>query len=191
MGGPIEIIAGLGNPGSAYRDTRHNAGFWFVDAVASRYGGVWKKQSKFFGWVAAIEINGHPVRLFKPETFMNHSGRAIAAFCGFYRCAADALLVAHDELDLSPGDIRLKKGGGHGGHNGLRDILSQFHADFWRLRIGVGHPGHKDAVIGYVLAKPPKQEWDIIQTAMDRALEQMPLVIEGQIQRATQALHTR
>ena len=143
----FELIAGFGNPGSEYAATRHNAGFWFVDELARQYGGTFSIDKRFFAAVADVRIDGRKVFLVKPMNFMNNSGQGLAAVARFYKIEPEKILVAHDELDLPPGHIRLKKAGGHGGHNGLRDSLAKLGSgDFWRLRIGIGHPGHKSAV---------------------------------------------
>ena len=146
----LKAIVGLGNPGPKYAETRHNAGFWFVDEVARKYSAVFRPEKKFHGEVAKISLEGKDIWLLKPGTFMNRSGLAVKSLLSFYRISADQLLVAHDEIDLPPGTAKLKTGGGHGGHNGLRDIINQLATnDFHRLRIGVGHPGSKDQVVGY------------------------------------------
>ena len=151
----IQLIVGLGNPGAQYEDTRHNAGFWFVEQLARAYGGSLQPEKKFFGYAARITIGGQDVRLLTPSTFMNRSGQAVNAIATFYKIPPQAILVAHDELDHPPGIGRLKQGGGHGGHNGLRDIISSLgnNKDFCRLRIGIGHPGNSKAVVNYVLKK--------------------------------------
>jgi len=148
----LKVIVGLGNPGSKYTETRHNAGFWFIEELAREYSASFRQEKKFHGEVAKISLAGKDIWLLKPETFMNRSGLAVQSLMSFYRINADQLLVAHDEIDLPPGTAKLKTGGGHGGHNGLRDIINQLGTkDFHRLRIGVGHPGSKDQVVDYVL----------------------------------------
>lgn len=187
----IQCVVGLGNPGAKYADTRHNAGFWFVDALARVCGGTFHGEKKFSGDVARISTQGGDCWLLKPATFMNHSGRAVAALCNFYRILPASLLVAYDELDLAPGVARLKTGGGHGGHNGMRDICAALGSrDFHRLRIGIGHPGHKEAVVGHVLARPGKADQQAIDDAIAAALNQWDLIAAGDIQRAMNALHT-
>ena len=188
---PIALIAGLGNPGERYRETRHNAGFWLVEAVAEHYDGRFSRERRFHGALARVEIAGRRCLLLTPETFMNHSGRAVAAACRYYRIPASQLLVAHDDIDLPPGTVRLKRGGGHGGNNGLRDVIQALgEAGFWRLRLGVGHPGSKDAVVDYVLHAPGAEERARIRAAIEAALEVLPLVVSGAQERAMQRLHS-
>lgn len=193
MGNPspkVQLVVGLGNPGDRYRQTRHNAGFWFADELARRYGGSFRAEAKFFGEVARVLIDGTDCHLLKPATFMNKSGQAVAAMANFYKVAPEHILVVHDELDLPPGSAKLKQGGGHGGHNGLRDTIRVIGRDFGRLRLGVGHPGHKDAVIGYVLSRAPAEEERAIEDAVDAAADCMPWLVEGDWGRAQQKLHT-
>jgi len=189
----IQLIVGLGNPGPQYEQTRHNAGFWFVEAIARRHGGSFKSDSKFHGETCKLRLEGEELWLLKPMTFMNKSGQAIAALARFYKIPPEGILVAHDELDLPPGDIRLKTGGGHGGHNGLRDTISQLGGsrDFHRLRIGIGHPGHSSQVTGYVLGKAPASEQIEMESAIDRALDALPLAIGGELQKAMNQLHSK
>jgi len=189
----IQLIVGLGNPGPQYEQTRHNAGFWFVEAIARRHGGSFKSDSKFHGETCKLRLEGEELWLLKPMTFMNKSGQAIAALARFYKIPPEGILVAHDELDLPPGDIRLKTGGGHGGHNGLRDTISQLGGsrEFHRLRIGIGHPGHSSQVTGYVLGKAPASEQIEMESAIDRALDALPLAIGGELQKAMNQLHSK
>jgi PTH1 family peptidyl-tRNA hydrolase len=189
----IQLIVGLGNPGAQYEQTRHNAGFWFVDAIARRHNGQLKSENKFHGEACKVRVDGEELWLLKPMTFMNKSGQAIAALARFYKIPPEGILVAHDELDLPPGDIRLKTGGGHGGHNGLRDTINQLGGsrDFQRLRIGIGHPGHSSQVTGYVLGKAPADEQREMEAAIDRALQVMPLAIDGELQKAMNQLHSK
>lgn len=187
---PIRVIVGLGNPGAKYEDTRHNAGFWFVDRLARRYGAQFRPEAKFFGEVCKVRIAGSEVWLLKPTTFMNRSGRAVSALLNFYKIVPGELLVVHDEIDLSPGDIRLKAGGGHGGHNGLRDVLPAVGKDFIRLRVGVGHPGHKDRVADYVLGRAPRDEQAEIDGALDRAEAVIEDAVVGDLARAMNRLHS-
>lgn len=188
---PIQCVVGLGNPGDKYSDTRHNAGYWFADALASRAGTVFRPETKFSGHVARFPSAAGECWLLKPTTFMNHSGRSVAAFCRFYRIAPESLLVAYDELDLPAGVTRLKTGGGHGGHNGVRDICNALGSrDFNRLRIGIGHPGHRDVVVDYVLARPGKDDRAAIDRGIDNALEHWPLIQAGDLQKAMNVLHT-
>lgn len=183
----MRLIVGLGNPGARYQATRHNAGFWFVEAYAAKHGAGWKAAARYHGDVA--EAGG--AWLLKPATFMNVSGRAVAALAGFYKIPVAQILVVHDELDLPPGVARLKQGGGHGGHNGLRSTIAELGgADFWRLRIGIGHPGHKDLVTDYVLTKPAAEDRERIESAIARALEVMPELRQGELQRAIHRLHS-
>jgi PTH1 family peptidyl-tRNA hydrolase len=188
----LALLVGLGNPGPQYARTRHNAGFWLADALADRYGGQFRAEPRFGGEVCRIRLAGRELWLLKPQTFMNRSGLAVVRLAGFYKLVPQAILVVHDELDLPPGVARLKRGGGHGGHNGLRDIMGQLGAsDFLRLRLGIGHPGNSQAVIGYVLTAPPPDQQGLLEAAVAAALEVMPLVVEGQLERAMHDLHSR
>jgi len=187
----IRLIAGLKNPGSEYAKTRHNAGAWFTDALAHEQQLHFKFERKFYLELAELSQPDGKVLVIKPVTYMNESGVAVAAFAKFYQIKPEEILVVHDELDLAPGVARLKKGGGHGGHNGLRDIESRLGSkDFYRLRIGIGHPGHKDRVVGYVLQNPRTEEKIEIEHSIDQALAVMPDVLSGEIERAMKALHT-
>jgi PTH1 family peptidyl-tRNA hydrolase len=188
----IDMIVGLGNPGSEYADTRHNAGFWFVDEVVRKYGGNFKSEKKFHGEVARTTIDGQQIWLLKPDTFMNLSGQAVLALMQFYKIELQNILVVHDDLDLPAGDARLKSGGGHGGHNGLRDIISRCGGNgFQRLRLGIGHPGHKEKVTGHVLKKASSDDRIAIENAIDSALQVLPQCTSGDMQKAMQALHTK
>jgi PTH1 family peptidyl-tRNA hydrolase len=188
----LKLIVGLGNPGSEYTETRHNAGFWFVEELAAAYGASFRLEKKFHGEVAKIAIANHDIWLLKPETFMNRSGQAIKSLSSFYRMSADNILVAHDELDLEVGDAKLKMGGGHGGHNGLRDTIAHLGTkDFHRLRIGIGHPGHKDQVVDYVLHRPSQDERIGINNSIDDAKAVMPLLAEGAMEKAMHQLHSK
>jgi PTH1 family peptidyl-tRNA hydrolase len=185
------LIVGLGNPGPKYEKTRHNAGFWWVDAIAEQKRASWTREAKFSGWVARVEENGRDFWLLKPGTYMNESGRSVSPFMRFYRIEPAQMLVVHDELDIPPGAVKLKRGGGTGGHNGLEDIASALDTkDFWRLRIGIGHPGHKDLVADYVLDKPRKAEHELIEPAFERSLELFPRLANGRLQDAITWLHT-
>ncbi|WP_090254304.1 aminoacyl-tRNA hydrolase [Ectothiorhodospira marina] len=186
----IRLIAGLGNPGPKYDRTRHNAGFWFVDALAQRHGGQFRSESRFAGDVARVTIGGQDVWLLKPMAYMNHSGQPIRLLSDFYRIPVAAILVVHDEIDLPPGAARIKRGGGHGGHNGLRHIMSHLGKDFLRLRLGVGHPGHRDDVVPFVLSRPAPDEDVAIQDSIERALDIAPLLFAGEAQKAMNQLHT-
>ncbi|WPL16711.1 Peptidyl-tRNA hydrolase [Thiorhodovibrio winogradskyi] len=188
----IRLIVGLGNPGRDYEGTRHNAGFLFADRIAAEHGGHFHLESKFFGELCRLSVHGQDLRLLKPTTFMNHSGRSIAAVGHYFDISPAATLVAYDELDLPPGQLRLKFGGGHAGHNGMRDTLAALGSrDFWRLRIGIGHPGHKEQVIGYVLSRPPQAELAALEQACDQALAVLDEIVTGRFQRAMNALHRK
>ncbi len=192
MSGEIALIVGLGNPGAQYRDTRHNAGFWFLEAIARSYGGQFRSEAKFHGDVCRVAIDGKQVWLLKPSTFMNRSGQAVAALARFYKIPLDAILVVHDELDLDPGVARLKQGGGHGGHNGLRDITTQLAGKAYRrLRLGVGHPGVGRDVSAYVLSRAPAAEERLIEDAMAEAQAVLPLVVKGDFEKAMNRLHSK
>jgi PTH1 family peptidyl-tRNA hydrolase len=187
----IHLIVGLGNPGRKYERTRHNAGFWWVDAVAGRHRAMWKKESKFSGHMTVVEESGHLFRLLKPDTYMNESGTSVAALQRFFRIEPQSLLVVHDELDLPPGTVKLKKGGGTGGHNGLEDIVAHLGTkDFWRLRVGIGHPGHKDLVADYVLHPARAEEQELIGPPFERSLDLLPKLATGRMQDAMTWLHT-
>ena len=189
---PVELIVGLGNPGSNYDRTRHNAGADLVLELAKSYQVAMKHESKFFGDTAKINIDGRDVRLLIPTTFMNRSGQSVAALARFYQVPVEAILVVHDELDIAPGSARFKKGGGHGGHNGLRDIVQSLanNKSFARLRIGIGHPGDARQVADYVLKKASPSDQQLISNSIDDALRTLPLAISGQWERAMTALHT-
>jgi PTH1 family peptidyl-tRNA hydrolase len=188
----IKLIAGLGNPGAKYTETRHNAGFWFVDALAQQCGARFLPEKRFHGEVAKVDIGGNSIWLLKPATFMNRSGMSVRGLAEFYRLQLENILVAHDEIDLEAGTVRLKSGGGHGGHNGLRDIIAQLGSrDFHRLRIGVGHPGNRDQVVDYVLHRPGKDDQQAIDDSIDDALRVMPKIAAGEWEKAMHELHTR
>ena len=188
----IQLIAGLGNPGAKYEDTRHNVGFWFLDELAKIKGCSLRHESKFQGDVGKITINGQSIWLIKPMTFMNLSGQSVAALANYYKLTAENLLVVHDELDLDPGTVRLKCGGGHGGHNGLRDIISHFGTkEFYRMRIGIGHPGSAADVSNYVLATPSSSDRNALLDAIDDCMPVLPQVIDGEMQKAMNHLHSR
>ncbi|GJL81115.1 MAG: peptidyl-tRNA hydrolase [marine bacterium B5-7] len=197
----IRLVAGLGNPGPEYRDTRHNAGFQCVDRMAERLGVSLKDQAKFFGRHGRLNPNAaspsfvrlsvsEPLSLLEPTCWMNHSGRSVAACAAFYRIQPAEILVVHDELDLEPGCIRLKTGGGHGGHNGLRDIVSNIGGSgFHRLRVGIGHPGHANRVVSWVLSRPGSVESNLISDAIERALDSLPEILAGDFAGAMNRLH--
>jgi len=187
----VQLIVGLGNPGDKYEQTRHNAGFWFVDEIARQYGVEFRPETKFLGLAARVQSNGLDFWLLKPTTFMNRSGQSIQALAKFYKIPVESILVAHDELDLPAGTAKLKKGGGHGGHNGLRDTIAAMGKEFLRLRIGVGHPGHKDLVVDYVLKNPSKSDYQLIEEASYQATKVVPDIIKGDIANAMQSLHTK
>ncbi|HZN23671.1 MAG TPA: aminoacyl-tRNA hydrolase [Burkholderiales bacterium] len=190
----MKLVVGLGNPGRRYEATRHNAGFWFVDEVARGVRAEFRREARFHGEVARVP--GTELWLLKPETHMNNSGRAVTALAGFYRIPADQILVAHDELDLRPGDVRLKFGGGLSGHNGLRDVAPALGThDFWRLRIGIGHPrdiaSSQQEVVDYVLHVPSAEDRKGIDQALDSALAVWPLIAAHDMQSAMLKLHTK
>ena len=188
----LKVIVGLGNPGSKYTETRHNAGFWFIEEVARAYSATFRTDKKFHGEVAKVSIEGKEIWLLKPDTFMNLSGRAVQSLLSFYRITAEQLLVAHDEIDLDPGTAKLKTGGGHGGHNGLRDIINQLGTkDFHRLRIGVGHPGNKDQVVDFVLHNASRDERMLIDSDIDDAVRVLPDLASGAFEQAMQKLHSK
>jgi peptidyl-tRNA hydrolase, PTH1 family len=186
----LKLIVGLGNPGREYSRTRHNAGWWWVEQLADRHGGSWRADPREHTELARIALEGHEVWLLKPTSFMNNSGGPTAAMAKFYRISPPEMLVIHDEIDLSPGVARLKYGGGHGGHNGLRDVMAHLGADFWRLRLGVGHPGSKDLVIGSVLDRPTAPEQEAIEDAMSRSLDIIPELMRSGAERAMHKLHS-
>jgi PTH1 family peptidyl-tRNA hydrolase len=187
----IRLIVGLGNPGTKYEKTRHNAGFWWVDAIADAKRATWKKDTKFSGWTTRVDEGGVEFLLLKPSTYMNDSGRSVSAVMRFFKIEPPQMLVVHDELDLLPGVVRLKRGGGTGGHNGLTDIGDALDTkDFWRLRIGIGHPGDKDLVADYVLDKARRAEQDAIDPVFERSLGLMPWLAKGKMVDAMTWLHT-
>ncbi len=187
----IRLIVGLGNPGREYEATRHNVGFLWVDELARAQKLNFKSESKFHGLTARGQLHGHEVLLLKPQTFMNVSGRSVGALVQFYKIAPAEMLVVHDELDLPPGVARLKMGGGHGGHNGLKDIIAHLGSkDFWRLRLGIGHPGERGVVADYVLSDPRREERELIEDAMQQAQNIAHLVIEGKTEAAMLKLHS-
>ncbi|BAU76504.1 aminoacyl-tRNA hydrolase [Metapseudomonas furukawaii] len=189
----IQLIVGLGNPGPEYDQTRHNAGALFVERLADRERINLSLDKKYFGLVGKFSHQGRDIRLLIPTTYMNRSGQAVAALAGFFRIPPEAILVAHDELDMPPGVAKLKTGGGHGGHNGLRDIIAQLgnQNSFHRLRLGIGHPGHSSLVSGFVLGRAPRSEQELLDTSIDSALDVMPELLAGDLTRAMQKLHSR
>jgi PTH1 family peptidyl-tRNA hydrolase len=189
----VQLIVGLGNPGPEYDQTRHNAGALFVERVAAQKGAPLNLDKKYFGLVGKFGHKGRDVRLLIPTTYMNRSGQAVAALANFFRIPPGAILVVHDELDMPPGVARLKTGGGHGGHNGLRDIIAQLgnQNGFHRLRLGIGHPGHASLVSNYVLGRAPRSEQDLLDTSIDFALGVLPDILDGNWTRAMQQLHSQ
>ncbi|PXY99464.1 aminoacyl-tRNA hydrolase [Gilliamella apicola] len=187
----IKLIVGLANPGNEYAVTRHNAGAWFVDQLAERYHQSLKNEPKFFGYSSRITLSGQDVRLLVPTTFMNLSGKAVQAMATFYQIKPEEILVAHDELDVNPGIAKFKFGGSHGGHNGLKDIASKLgnNLNFYRLRIGIGHPGDKNKVVSYVLNKPSKSEQDLIDKAIDESVCCTEILLSDGIEAAMNRLH--
>jgi len=188
---PLRIITGLGNPGPEHLVTRHNAGFWFVDLLARRHGGEFRDYRKYSGETARISVSGQDIVLLKPTTYMNRSGISVRQLSDFFKVPAAQILIAHDELDLPVGTVRLKHGGGHGGHNGLRDCITHLGEDFWRLRIGIGHPGNKSEVLDYVLSRASRAEEDMILDSIAFAADCLPLLLEQGAERAMTRLHGR
>ena len=188
----LQLIVGLGNPGGQYEATRHNAGFWLLDAIADRYSGRFSSESKFKGEVCKVSVGGQNLWLLKPATFMNRSGDAVRALKEFYKIDLSDILVVHDELDLQPGTARIKKGGGHGGHNGLRSIIANCGgADFFRLRIGIGHPGDRSQVSNFVLHKPSQEEFRLIEESIDASIDVFSLMLSGDMAKAMNQLHSK
>jgi len=188
---PLKLIVGLGNPGPEHADTRHNAGFWFVDALAARYSGSLRPHSRYHGDVGRIDVGGQELWLLKPMTYMNRSGMAARALLDYLRIAPAATLVAHDELDLEPGVVRLKQGGGAGGHNGLKDLITHLGDGFWRLRLGIGHPGNRDEVIDYVLRRMPAREELLLREAVVVGVEALPVLLADGADKVMNSLHRR
>ena len=188
----IKLFVGLGNPGAQYQATRHNAGFWWLDALAHELKVTLTHEKAWQAMVARTTVNGRVVWLLAPQTFMNLSGRPVAALARFYKIVPHEILVAHDELDIMPGALKLKRGGSHAGHNGLRDIHEQLGSDdYWRLRIGIGHPGVKAEVIHWVLKKPLAAHQEAIEACIARSLKTLPLLLGGEMEKATMLLHTK
>jgi len=176
----VKMIVGLGNPTAQYEKTRHNAGFWFLDELSRKLGVALRAESRFLGVFGRTDVGGQPLYLLKPSTYMNRSGQSVAAVAGYYKVAPGEILVVHDELDLLPGVVRLKLGGGHGGHNGLKDIISHIGTpEFLRLRLGIGHPGERSLVSHYVLSAPSRAEADRIGEVIDRALNELTNIVRG------------
>ena len=188
----IRLLVGLGNPGPEYEATRHNAGFWFIDAVARELRASLTPERSYYGLAARVNRADGPVWLLEPMTFMNLSGKSVAALARFFKIAPEEILVAHDELDLLPGQAKMKQGGSHAGHNGLKDIQAQLgSADFWRLRLGVGHPGVKAEVVNYVLRKPPVEQAEAIGKCIDQSISALDLLLAGEMERALMKVHAK
>jgi PTH1 family peptidyl-tRNA hydrolase len=187
----IQLFVGLGNPGPEYQDTRHNAGFWWIDALANALKTSLVMDKGYHAKAARVNLDGRPIWLLQPQTFMNLSGKSVASLSNFFKIAPQQILVAHDELDIAPGEAKLKLGGSHAGHNGLRDIHAQLGTDqYWRLRLGVGHPGNKDEVVGWVLKRPSLDHRIAIDQTIDRALKALPQLLAGDMEAATRLVHT-
>ena len=191
-GDSLKVIVGLGNPGPKHDSDRHNAGVIFLHHLCKSYGGTLRGESKFFGEFGSISVDGHEIKLLFPTTFMNHSGKSVSALCKFFKIEPQHLLVAYDEIDFDVGVTRFKNGGGHGGHNGIRDIISALGGQngFYRLRIGVGHPGHKSMVANYVLSPPSRTEAQIIMSGIKEAIRVIPKAVAGEWEDAMKLLHT-
>ena len=191
MAAPVTIIAGLGNPEQRYERTLHNAGFWFADALARKYHGEFRYDKKFDAETCRVRLQGEEVWLVKPQSYMNLSGKPVRGMLDYYQLDVSNLLVAHDEIDLPPGTVRLKQGGGHGGHNGLRDIIRHCGAEFMRLRLGVGHPGEKSQVTNYVLKRASSDVEAAIEKNIDEAVSIMPVLMDKGLNAAMKDLHTK
>lgn len=187
----IKLIVGLGNPGREYEDTRHNAGFWLVDELAKKLGTSFNLESKYFAYVAKARLNNQDIWLLKPQTYMNLSGKSVQALSSFYKILPENILVAHDELDFKPGITKLKQGGGNGGHNGLKDIDRVIGKNYWRLRIGIGHPGDASKVAGFVLNKPIMDERIEIERNIDKVIEVSESLLKGDFAVAQKIIHTK
>ena len=192
MSNSINLIIGLANPGTEYAETRHNAGAWLVETLASNQQQTLRADNKFFGLTTTAQFSDHDCRLLIPTTFMNHSGKAAKALANFYHIAPENILVVHDDLDLPVGTVRLKQGGSDGGHNGLRDITEKLSdSNYWRLRIGIGHPGERDSVHDYVLNKPSRDDYHLIMDTINNCLIALPEIVAGEQQKAMRKLHTK
>lgn len=191
----IRLFVGLGNPGSEYEQTRHNAGFWWIDALARKLGASLQVERNYYGLCARVNNApgaAGPIWLLQPMTFMNLSGKSVAPLARFFKIAPEEILAIHDELDLEPGQMKFKLGGGNGGHNGLKDMQAQLgSANFWRLRLGIGHPGHKDEVAGYVLRKPPLAERQMLEDCIDKSMQSVELMLSGQMDKALTKIHAK
>ncbi len=193
MGTPLQLIVGLGNPGPEHLTTRHNAGFWLVDLLARNHSGKFRSENRFHGEIAEINVDGHRIRLLKPMTYMNDSGRSVAAVTTYYKVPLEHVLLAYDELDLSPGRAQLKFDGGHGGHNGMRNVVECVGKKFWRLRLGIGHPGpgRRDQVTNYVLQRPSAEDQEAILNAVVSGVEALPVFLDEGAEKAKTQLHSR
>ncbi len=188
----IRLLAGLGNPGPEYEATRHNAGFWFIDEAARKLGATLLPERAYSGRVARINRPAGPLWLLQPMTFMNLSGKSVAALARFFKIAPEEIMIAHDELDLMPGQAKLKLGGSAAGHNGLKDVEAQLgSADFWRLRLGIGHPGVKAEVVNYVLRKPAPEQREAIEKSIEQSIAALDLVLAGDMDRAMMKIHAK
>lgn len=192
MSSEIQLIVGLANPGPEYQNTRHNAGAWFIEELCRANNTSLKNDPKYFGYTAKVTISGNPVRLLVPTTFMNLSGKSVSALANFFKIKPEQILVAHDELDMDPGTAKFKLGGGHGGHNGLRDIIAKManNKNFYRLRIGIGHPGSKEKVTGWVLGKAPQADQEKIEAAIDEATRSVDIWFKQDLKKAQSRLHS-
>lgn len=192
LSSPIRLIVGLGNPGEEYANTRHNAGAWFAEKVAHQFQTSFRREAKFKGLYSHFLFEGEKTHLLIPDTFMNHSGQAVKLISDFYKILPENILIAHDDLDLPVGDTRIKFAGGHGGHNGLRDIIAHLHThDFYRLRVGIAHPGVRDKVLDYVLQRPSREERSVINDTLDQSCAVLDYLLMGQNEKAMQLLHTQ
>ena len=189
-GTDIQLVAGLGNPGKEYAQTRHNAGFWLVDELARRHGGSWRREPRFDAELSRVRVAGTELWLVKPQAYMNRSGGVTAAVANFYKIPAASMLVVHDELDLLPGVVRLKQGGGSGGHNGLKDLIAHLGEDFWRLRLGIGHPGSRDLVTDFVLGRASAAEQQLLDDGTYAGADCLPRVLEQGAQQVMKSLHS-
>ncbi len=185
----LQLVVGLGNPGVEHEDTRHNAGFWFVDELAARHGGRLKAERRYNGQAGRVTVAGSAVWLLKPMGFMNRSGQSVRAFCDYLQVPPDQVLVVHDELDLPAGVARLKRAGGAGGHNGLKAVIAHLGEDFWRIRIGIGHPGHRDQVIDYVLQRASAVEERLMREAIELAVAEFPRLLDEGAEKMMNRLH--
>jgi peptidyl-tRNA hydrolase, PTH1 family len=188
---PLKLIVGLGNPGPEYARTRHNAGFWLLDELARRFGAAFRKEARYHAELARARVGGEELWFLKPMSFMNRSGGPVHSVAGFYKIPVESILVAYDELDFPAGVVRLKSGGGAGGHNGMRDIIAQMGDGFWRLRIGIGHPGDKSQVLNYVLGRPQPQDERLILDAVQSAIDTIPVLLTEGSAKAMNRLHTK